>query len=95
MAARIAREPGVEQIILFGSQATGKARPESDIDLFVVQQTTKSFTRRCAAVKKTLDDLRDKIPVWPIVMTPQEVRQRLAIEDQFIEEILTQGIRFL
>lgn len=37
MAAIIAREVNPEAIILFGSHATGNARPESDIDLLVIE----------------------------------------------------------
>lgn len=37
MAAIVAREVGPEAIILFGSHATGEARPDSDVDLLVVE----------------------------------------------------------
>jgi predicted nucleotidyltransferase len=95
MAARIAEEYRPEQIILYGSQATGKARPESDIDFFVIKQTAEGFFRRCASVKRLLRDLRGKTPVSPIVLTPEEVKKRLERRDQFIEQILNRGIRLL
>lgn len=52
IAARLAQEPEVEQIILYGSQATGEAHEHSDIDLLLVKQTQESFITRCASAKK-------------------------------------------
>ena len=37
MAAVVAREVAPEAIILFGSHATGGARPDSDVDFLVVE----------------------------------------------------------
>jgi predicted nucleotidyltransferase len=39
MAAVVAREVEPEAIILFGSHATGDARPDSDVDLLVIEAT--------------------------------------------------------
>ncbi len=92
MAARIAEAYRPEQIILYGSQATGKARPDSDIDFFIIKQTNDSFITRCAVIKKMVRDLRGETPFSPIVMTPEEIQKRLSRGDQFIEEILQIGI---
>jgi predicted nucleotidyltransferase len=35
----IAADPTVQALVLFGSRATGSARPESDLDLLVVERT--------------------------------------------------------
>jgi len=48
MVRKIVQECGPEKIILFGSHATGHARPGSDVDLLVV--TRKGETRRQMAV---------------------------------------------
>jgi len=95
MAARIAEEYHPEQIILYGSQATGKAQPESDIDFLIVKQTNDSFITRCAAVKRIVRDLRGDVPFSPIIMTPQEIQRRLSRDDQFIEEIFESGVELL
>lgn len=95
MAARIAEAYRPEQIILYGSQATGKARPDSDIDLFIVKQTTDSLITRCAVIKKLVRDLRGEAPFSPIVMTPEEIQKRLSRGDQFIEEIFRRGIALI
>ncbi|MGH7599857.1 MAG: HEPN domain-containing protein [bacterium] len=92
MTARIVAEYHPEQIILYGSQTTGKARPGSDIDLFLVKQTNESFVARCAAVKRIVQSLRSKAPVSPLVLNPDEVRKRLSRGDQFIQQIIEQGI---
>lgn len=36
---RIAADPSVKALVLFGSRATGTARAESDLDLLVVERT--------------------------------------------------------
>ncbi len=95
MAARLAQEPGVEQIILFGSQATNEAGPDSDIDLLLVKRTRDSFITRCAAAKKNVRDLSGFIPFSPIVLTPEELQKRLDRGDHFIEQIVERGVRLL
>ena len=35
----IAADPTVQALVLFGSRATGRARPDSDVDLLVVERT--------------------------------------------------------
>jgi predicted nucleotidyltransferase len=35
----IAADPSVQALVLFGSRATGSARPDSDVDLLVVERT--------------------------------------------------------
>ncbi len=90
IAARLAQEPEVEQIILFGSQATGTARADSDIDLFVVNQSLdKSRLQRLVQEKAT--DTANHY-VQSLILTPERVRQRLERGDQFIRQILERGI---
>jgi len=95
IAARITEEYQPEQIILYGSQATGKARPDSDIDLLVVKKTVESFITRSASVKKLVRNLLGKIPVSPIVLTPAEAQNRLDRGDKFIQQIFERGIKLL
>lgn len=40
MASIVAQEVNPEAIILFGSHATGNARPDSDVDLLVIESGT-------------------------------------------------------
>ncbi len=93
MAARIAQEYRPEQIVLYGSQATGKARPDSDIDLFIVKQTSENPFSRKLLVSDLVNDLNKNNSIQPLVLTPEEVVKRLERGDQFIQQILTRGIQ--
>ncbi|MBF8264562.1 MAG: hypothetical protein HW384_426 [Dehalococcoidia bacterium] len=80
-----------EKIILFGSYAYGKPTEDSDIDLFIVKDTDKRWVDRYVEVKKLIYDPERRISISPIVYTPGEVEERLALGDQFVEEILSKG----
>ena len=75
-----------QKIVIFGSSATGKKT--GDIDMLIVKETKENFFDRMYRVKQLAD--ADK-PFDPIVLTPQEVRQRLKMGDFFIKDILTKG----
>lgn len=80
-----------EQIILFGSYALGTPAPDSDIDLLIVKTTHQPFFHRLAEVRRLVSDIRRGYAFDPIVLTPTELKRRLAIGDQFFEEIVTKG----
>jgi len=80
-----------EKIILFGSYAYGKPGANSDLDLLIIKKTSERFFDRLVNVRRIVSDPMRSIPFEPIVLTPDEVKERLAIGDQFIEEILTKG----
>ena len=44
-----------------------------------------------ATVRGLIRDLRNGLPVSPIVLTPKEVEKRVEIGDQFIIEIIEKG----
>lgn len=74
LAERIAGEFKPEQIILFGSRATGNARPDSDLDLLVICDETvpkreiKLAIRRLFPVQDFSMDL--------FVLTPDEYERQ-------------------
>ena len=80
-----------EKIILFGSYAYGKPGANSDLGLLIIKKTSERFFDRLVNVRRIVSDPMRSIPFEPIVLTPDEVKERLAIGDQFIEEILTKG----
>ncbi len=47
----IVREADPEQIILFGSRARGDARPDSDVDLLIVE--SEPFSAKRSRIKET------------------------------------------
>jgi predicted nucleotidyltransferase len=74
MAASIARRFKPHQIILFGSHATGKARPDSDVDLLVVMPFRGS--RRVLAVRIGVAVHGTRLPKDIVVSTPAEFAWR-------------------
>ena len=89
---RIKQEYGAERVILFGSHAKGGATADSDVDLLVVAPTKERFFERMASVRRVIRDIRDGLPVSPIVLTPGELEKRRAGGDPFVREILQTGV---
>ncbi|HYQ87843.1 MAG TPA: nucleotidyltransferase domain-containing protein [Bacteroidota bacterium] len=80
-----------ERIILFGSYADGSQREDSDFDLLVIKDTDERFIDRFSTVREILSDPSRMIPLETLVLTPQELSERLARGDQFLQEILQTG----
>lgn len=80
-----------EKIILFGSRAWSRHTSSSDVDMFIIKSTDKSFPQRICEVYRVLREIRYKIPFEPIVYTPEEVKNRLELGDFFVKKILTKG----
>ena len=91
MVETLRRDYQPQQVILFGSHARGTARLDSDIDLLVIKETSERFIDRWARVRRILSDPERTIPLETIVLTPQEVKARLAGGDQFLASILKEG----
>ena len=88
---KIKREYRPTRIILFGSHAYGSADRDSDIDLLIIKDTKERLIDRGVAVLRLVSDPGRLIPFEPVVLTPEEVNERLALGDQFIKEILQKG----
>src|SRR3989338_5614693 len=80
-----------EKIILFGSYAYGRPDADSDLDLLIIKKTSERFIERWINVRQIVSDTKRSIPFEPIVLTPDEIKERLAIGDQFLEEIIKKG----
>ena len=91
MTRRLVKEVQPQKIVLFGSHAYGKTDRDSDIDLLIIAESSDDFFQRLMMVRKVVSGLHDGIPLDPIVLTPQEVAQRLEAGDQFISEALEKG----
>jgi predicted nucleotidyltransferase len=76
-----------QKVILYGSYAYGDPRPDSDIDLLIIKDTSERFIDRWVTVRRILSDPQRKAPLETLVLTPQEVSQRLAIGDQFTHHV--------
>jgi predicted nucleotidyltransferase len=80
-----------QKVILFGSYAYGTPRPDSDIDLLIIKETSERFIDRWVTVRRILSDPERTVPLEILVLTPQEMAKRLAIGDQFLAEITRKG----
>ncbi len=88
ISEQIAREFKPEKIILFGSYAYGIPRQGSDIDLLVIMPYEGSHVDQAVKIHQALNyapslDL--------LVRTPEEVRQRIEMNDFFMREIIGKG----
>jgi predicted nucleotidyltransferase len=77
-----------DKIILFGSRAYGKPREDSDIDLLVIRPYDGNHAKEAIQILNHLDVLA---PIDLLVRSPEEIRERIEIGDQFIREIVGRG----
>lgn len=91
MVEKLVNQYTPQKIILFGSYASGQAHSDSDVDLLIIKETTERFIERWVAVRHILSDPRRKVGLDVLVLTPQEVSERLARGDQFVAEIINNG----
>jgi predicted nucleotidyltransferase len=88
---KIVTEYSPQKVILFGSYAYGHPDEESDLDLLVIKDTDKRPIERWMDIKRILRDRNRIISVTPVVYTPKELQERLALGDFFIQEVLEKG----
>ncbi len=89
IATKIKEDYYPEKIILFGSYASGHPTRGSDIDLLIIKNTKDRLVDRITQIYKILDIKR--VDLSPFVLTPEEIRQRIEMGDQFFKEILSKG----
>jgi predicted nucleotidyltransferase len=85
---RIGEEFGADRVILFGSYARGTPNPDSDVDLLVIGPFSGRSADKSVEIQMKL---RPAFPVDLLVRTPEKVRERIAMGDTFMQEILGQG----
>ena len=88
---KLVAEYDPQKVILFGSYAYGNPRPDSDIDLLIIKDTSQRFIDRWTTVRRILSDPGRIVPLETLVLTPAEVSGRLSIGDQFLREIVEKG----
>jgi predicted nucleotidyltransferase len=88
---KLLAEYAPQKVVLFGSYAYGTPGPDSDIDLLIIKGTPERFIDRWVTVRRILSDTHRTVPLDTLVLTPEEVSIRLAIGDQFIQQILDKG----
>ena len=70
IARRLVSRFAPRRILLYGSRATGNARPDSDYDLLIVWRDENPPGARAATVRQALVDLGTPIDI--AVVTPRE-----------------------
>jgi len=77
------------KIVLFGSHAAGRARPDSDLDVLIVEDSDLPRYKRSARYRRALCGLfpAKDIVVW----TPSEIEEWRAVPHAFITTILATG----
>ncbi|MFP4500120.1 MAG: nucleotidyltransferase domain-containing protein [Candidatus Hydrogenedentota bacterium] len=76
--------------VLFGSHASGKPTPDSDVDLLVVMRHNERKSFRMAT--RIRRHIRPPFPMDLLVRTPEGMAERLALGDSFFKEVKEQGI---
>lgn len=90
VVARIRRAGDPRRIVLFGSHAVGRARPDSDLDLLIIEDSDLPRHRRAPRY------LRALVGAFPakdvIVWTPDEIAAWANVPHAFISTILREGV---
>lgn len=74
---------------MFGSWARGDARPDSDLDLLIVEDSDLPRYRRSGRYRRAL---RGVFPAKDVVVwTPQEIEDWRGVPNAFISRILTES----
>ncbi len=89
MVSRIALQFRPRRIILFGSYAYGKPRPESDVDLLIVMDISLRETEQALRIRQFINPL---FGVDFLVYSPARLKERLELGDSFLKEITEKGV---
>ena len=92
IAKKIVSRYKPDKIILFGSYAYGKPKKDSDIDLLIIKETKARHIDRAVKVREIIKNENRFVAIEAWVYNPQEIRQRLEMEDDFIKNIMERGI---
>lgn len=88
IADNISKYYAPEKIILFGSAAKGKFSTGSDLDLMIVKDTNRNQWDRIIDVDQYIEH---NFAIDILVYTPDEIKERLQLNDFFIKEIIEEG----
>jgi predicted nucleotidyltransferase len=87
-AQQIAQHFHPEKIILFGSYAYGNPTEDSDVDLLVVMPHEGPGSRKAIEIRLRI---HTEFPMDLIVRTPENIHERIRMNDFFIQEIMEKG----
>jgi predicted nucleotidyltransferase len=85
----VAAFPDVVRVVLFGSRATGRATPDSDVDLLVVLPGNDRPALRAARVRLALRGLPVAFDL--VVLSPDEFERSRAWKSSVVAAALAHG----
>jgi uncharacterized protein len=91
MVRRIRKAVDPLKIVLFGSRARGTHRPESDLDLLVIQETDLPRYQRAVPVYAALSGLPVEVDAEVVVYTPGEIEEYRGAPAAFATTALRDG----
>lgn len=81
-----------DKIILFGSQATGKAKPDSDYDFLIIKSDIDNPLQIEKAIYRKFVDMDELVSIDIIVATPEIVEKYKNAIGCIIKPALEEGI---
>jgi len=85
----IAEKFDPEKIVLFGSHAYGHPKPWSDVDLLIVMDAPLGEWPLTEAIRESLPPRSFGLDI--LVRSQAEIDRRIAIDDWFLEEVMSKG----
>ena len=89
VAQSLGRAARARRVILFGSHASGTARPDSDVDFLVVAESNLPRHKRSRDLYALFHPY--PFPMDILVYTPDEVERQLRDPGSFVATVLSQG----
>ena len=86
---RLAEAAPDATVILFGSRARGEGRPDSDLDLLVIEPDLKSRRTEFVRLREALGDIG--VPVDLVVLSADYADQRARIRGTMVHEAMQRG----
>jgi len=81
-----------DKIILFGSQARGEARPDSDYDILVVLLSNENELQVGKKIYRNMVNLNEPVGVDIIVKSPEGLERSKNLFVSVVKEALQEGI---
>jgi uncharacterized protein len=89
VATSLGRAARARKVVLFGSHASGQARPDSDVDFLVIADSDLPRHKRSRDLYALLHPY--PFPMDILVYTPEEVEKQLKDPDSFVATVLAEG----
>jgi len=85
----IGKAARARRVVLFGSYASGGARPDSDVDFLVIAESALPRHERSRSLYSMFKPY--PFPMDILVFTPEEVERELKEPDSFVASALARG----